>query len=131
MARFGCALVVTYLFAVTSVKGLQCVLCLSELDPKCINNPPPPIQCERDASHCMLVREFSQNGTMVSLTRTCSPIGLGNVEECEDGTTSDGKPARVCHKTCKIDGCNTSDNASLDTFLLMASMITFCAISYQ
>ncbi|KAF4516922.1 hypothetical protein B566_EDAN008011 [Ephemera danica] len=89
----------------TPVAGIKCVQCASENTEDCIYTPPAPKECDVSSRFCIVVKEtLPHNGSIVTMTRTCSPVDLGS--KCHDSFSLAGANVLVCYEACGLDGCN-------------------------
>ncbi|XP_060554837.1 uncharacterized protein LOC132715784 [Ruditapes philippinarum] len=99
--------------------GVMCSQCDSDIDPFCMENPPSPVNCTlcghfdketyecaqyHIVEYCITERRYI-NDTLVRITRDCSPASMP--ESCEYITVHESQ-MKVCFKTCKFNGCNSS-----------------------
>ncbi|XP_053385912.1 uncharacterized protein LOC128550614 [Mercenaria mercenaria] len=121
--------------------GVMCSQCDSDLDPYCMESPPDPVNCTLCGSfdentfecvqyhvveYCITERRYI-NGTLVRITRDCSPASMP--ESCEF-ITQYGNIMKVCFRTCKTNGCNSSGEQVTSTATLRYLYLTVAFLKY-
>lgn len=144
---------------ITTGSSIRCSLCGASsetLDNACVHRPPLPEPClpcvatkpdgtcirGTENKYCMTMAKYDANGTLVRLTRDCSPIWVSDMQDyCEPGThtstdvvvTNNGlehsttrkQDVRVCYWTCDTDGCNGANSKYISNCLFMFLLISF------
>jgi len=95
-----------------SVKAVRCSICEATLSdemgsPSCLTAPPTARDCGRGHDYCINVAKYTNDGDLMSLTRSCSPFH--SAPTCVPGVERDGgRVVQLCYSTCDRSGCNGS-----------------------
>lgn len=95
---------------------LRCGQCDTDNDGwGCVLRPQPAQDCQ--FPHCITVAKYSEDGKLMSFSRSCSPLELP--EACvsgQDRTTNES--VTLCYKTCSTALCNTGHSLAMFLRLL-------------
>ncbi|VDI10465.1 Hypothetical predicted protein, partial [Mytilus galloprovincialis] len=109
---------------------LLCVICSSDSDPECEDDPKSPSPCpeSQQRSACQTVREKNVKGEIVKFIRGCSTVSLKDNMEAT-GCRERNNNITMCYDICFTDGCNLGTQFILSPSLCIFLILLVFALS--